>query len=104
LGREHAVLSAAPDAGKTVRHAHADALLSAQDRPDVELRAGFDQGIARIAGKKRRPLAPEDFRNDIGPLHGVPFCKAFGPSREAASRLQAQLAKLNPVPVPAGVR
>ncbi len=69
LGREHAVLPAAPDARIAVRHADADALLPAEDRPDVELRTGLDQRIARIARQKGGSLALEDLGDDVGTVH-----------------------------------
>ncbi len=71
LGREHAVLFSLPDARKPVGDADPDALLAAQDGPDIERRAGLDQRVARVAGKKFRPLAPEDLRNDIRAVHNV---------------------------------
>ena len=52
-----------------VGDADADALLPAQDRPDVDRGAGLDQRVARIAGQKFRALALEDFGNDSGAVH-----------------------------------
>src|SRR4029079_15520050 len=72
LGGENAVLPAGAHAGRAVGHAHAHALLAAEDRPDVEIGAGVDQRIARIAGEKLGPLALEDFGNDVGALHWCP--------------------------------
>src|SRR5262249_25033989 len=69
LRREHAVAPAALDAAVAVGHADADALLPAQDRPDVERGAGLDQRIARIAGEKLRALALENLGNDFGAVH-----------------------------------
>ena len=70
LRSEDAVALAALDAGIAVRQADADALLPAQNRPDVERRAGLDQGVAGIARKKLGPLAPEYFCNNSSTVHG----------------------------------
>ena len=69
LGGEYAILLAALDAGIAVGHADADALLPAQDGPDVERGAGLDQRIARIAGEELGSLAPENFGDDGGAVH-----------------------------------
>ena len=70
LGGEHAVALAALDARIAVGNADADALLTAQDRANVDRRAGLDHGIARIAGQEFRALALENFGNDFGAIHG----------------------------------
>ncbi len=70
LGSEDAVLLAAADARIAVGHADADALLAAEDRPDVDLRAGVDQRVAGITGEEIGALALDDFSNDVGALHG----------------------------------
>jgi hypothetical protein len=75
LRGEHAVALAALDARIAVRQADADALLPAQDRTDVERRAGLDQRIARVAGEEICTLAPENFGDDRGSIHGVPPCR-----------------------------
>jgi hypothetical protein len=69
LGGKDAVLLARADAAEAVGHADAHALLPAEDGADVELGAGIDQRIARVAGEKLGPLALEDFCDDIGALH-----------------------------------
>jgi hypothetical protein len=69
LGGEDAVLLAGANAAEAVRHAHAHALLPAEDGTDVELGAGIDQRIARIAGEKLGPLALEDLCDDVGTFH-----------------------------------
>src|SRR5215831_17440011 len=71
LGGEYAVALAALDAGIAVRQADAHALLPAQDRTDVERGAGLDQRIAGITGEELRSLAPEDFGDDGGAVHGL---------------------------------
>src|SRR5262244_4551951 len=71
LGGEYAVALAALDTGIAVRQADADALLPAENRTDVERGAGLDQRIAGIAGEKLRSLAPEDFGDDGGAIHGL---------------------------------
>jgi hypothetical protein len=73
LGGEDAVLLARADAAEAVGHADAHAFLPAKDRPDVELGAGVDQRIARIAGEKLGSFALEDFCDDIGALHLCSF-------------------------------
>jgi len=70
LGGEYAVALAALDTGIAVRQADADALLPAQNRTDVERGAGLDQRVARIAGEELRSLAPKDFGDDGGAVHG----------------------------------
>ena len=70
LGGEHAIALAALDAGIAVGNADADALLTAQDRANVDRRARFDHGIAWITGKELRTLALENFGNDFGAIHG----------------------------------
>ena len=55
----------------SVREADADALLPAQNRTDVERGAGLDQRVAGIAGEELRSLAPEDFGDDGGAIHGL---------------------------------
>ena len=71
LRSEDAVALAALDAGIAVRQADADALLPAQNRTDVERGAGLDQRVAGIAGEELRSLAPEDFGDDGGAIHGL---------------------------------
>src|SRR5215510_6586286 len=71
LGGENAVALAALDAGVAVRQADADALLPAQNRTDVERGAGLDQRVAGIAREELRSLAPEDFGDDGGAIHGL---------------------------------
>src|SRR5499433_1558068 len=71
LGGENAVALAALDAGVAVRQADADALLPAQNRTDVERGAGLDQRVAGIAGEELRSLAPEDFGDYGGAVHGL---------------------------------
>jgi hypothetical protein len=70
LGGEYAVALAMPDTGIAVRQANADALLPAQNRTDVERGAGLDQRITGIAGEELRSLAPKDFGDDGGAVHG----------------------------------
>src|SRR5262249_6062441 len=70
LGGEYAVALAAPDTGIAVRQANADALLPAENRTDVERGAGLDQRVAGIAGEELRSLAPKDFGDDGGAVHG----------------------------------
>ena len=69
LRGEHPVPHPAADARIAVRHADADALLPAEDRPYVDLGACLDQGIARIAGQEGRALAPENLGDDVGAVH-----------------------------------
>jgi protein-disulfide isomerase-like protein with CxxC motif len=54
---------------KAVRHADADALLPAQDRPHVDRRTGLDQRIARITGEEFGALTLDDRGNDVGAVH-----------------------------------
>src|SRR6185295_20395395 len=64
-------LLAALDAAVAVGEADADALLPAQDRPDIQRRARLDDLVARIAGEEFGALALEDFCNDLRAVHGV---------------------------------
>ncbi len=73
LDGEHAVLLAAADAREAVGDADADALLAAQDGADIELGAGVDHRITRIAGEEFRPLALEDLGDDVGTIHFFSF-------------------------------
>src|SRR5262245_50237974 len=106
LDGEYAVAPAALDAGIAVRQADADALLPAQDRTDVERGAGLDQGVARIAGEKLRSLAPKDFGDDGGAIHGLvppvdnwhPYGSRIGlPGSKLAPRQPWILVVLGPV-------
>jgi hypothetical protein len=54
---KYAVSPPAANARIAVCNAYADALLTAQDGPDVELGTGLDQRIARIAAEKLGTLA-----------------------------------------------
>ncbi len=90
LGGEHAILLAALDARIAVGDADADALLPAQDRADVDCRAGLDHRIARIAGEEFGALALENFGNDLRrhswrslPVPDV-YGAIIGPIRSAA--------------------
>ena len=58
------------DAAIAVGDADADALLPAEDRANVDRRAGLDDLIARIAGEKFSALDLEDLGNDFGAVHG----------------------------------
>ena len=69
LGGKHAVALAALDAAEAVGDADADALLPAQNRADVDRRAGLDHRVARIAGQKFGALALENVGNDFGAVH-----------------------------------
>src|SRR5262249_25639944 len=71
LGGEYAVALTVLDTGIAVGQADADALLPAQNRTDVERGAGLDQRVAGIAREEFRSLAPEDFGDDGGAVHGL---------------------------------
>src|SRR5581483_11408541 len=72
LSREHAVALAALDAAIAVGDADADAFLPAENRTDVQRRAGLDHLSARIARQKLRALALENFGNNFGAIHERP--------------------------------
>jgi hypothetical protein len=91
LRGEYAIALAALDAGVTVRQADAHALLPAEDRANVEGGAGLDQRVARIAREKLRALAPEDFGDDGGAVHGwfLPCCRGILPYPDTMRRWNA---------------
>jgi hypothetical protein len=71
LRGEHPDLASAADAREAVRDADAHPLLPAQDRADVELGAGVDERIARIAGKELGSLSLQDFGHHLRAIHYV---------------------------------
>ena len=71
LRAEHAVPLSALDAAIAVGDADADAFLPAQDRTNVDRRAGLDHVIAWIAGEKFGALDFQDLGDNFGAIHGV---------------------------------
>jgi hypothetical protein len=69
LGGEDAVALAALDPGKAIGDADADALLPAQDRPDIKCRAGLDHRVTWIARQEFGAFALEDFGDNFGSVH-----------------------------------
>ncbi len=69
LSGEDTVLPSLADAREAVGHADADALLPAEDGADVDLGAGVDQRVARIAGEEFGALALQDFGNELCTVH-----------------------------------
>ena len=69
LSGEDAVLAAPTDPAEAVRHADADALLTTENRADVDLGARVDQRVARIAGEEFRALALQDFCDNVCAIH-----------------------------------
>ena len=69
LSGEDTVLASLANARETVGHRDAGALLAAEDRADVDLGAGVDQRIARVAGEELGALALQHFRNELRTVH-----------------------------------
>ena len=69
LDNEYAILAPAHHTCEPVGDADADALLPTENGTDVDLGRRIDQWVARIAGEKLRAFPPEDFCDDISPVH-----------------------------------
>jgi len=71
LHRKNSDAPAVGDARETIRDAHADPLLSANNRSNARRSRGFDESICRIAGEKLYTFAFENLGNHVNDFHGT---------------------------------